>query len=115
MSVSGVRPLCCRPPLFDAVCNSLTTLAAGGFSPHPLSIADIRTQPLNGSLLCSCLLQAPTLLCNIGRYSAAIFGPSFSTKVILLGLMFVGGCARSAEAVRRLFATYCLPNQLCRR
>jgi trk system potassium uptake protein TrkH len=26
-------------PLFDAVCNSMTTLAAGGFSPHPSSIA----------------------------------------------------------------------------
>lgn len=26
-------------PLFDAVCHALTTLAAGGFSPHPLSIA----------------------------------------------------------------------------
>ena len=25
-------------PLFDAVCNSLSTLAAGGFSPHPQSI-----------------------------------------------------------------------------
>lgn len=25
-------------PLFDAVCNSLTTVAAGGFSPHPQSI-----------------------------------------------------------------------------
>jgi trk system potassium uptake protein TrkH len=25
--------------LFDAVCHSMTTLAAGGFSPHPLSIA----------------------------------------------------------------------------
>lgn len=26
-------------PFFDAVCNSFTTLAAGGFSPHPQSIA----------------------------------------------------------------------------
>jgi trk system potassium uptake protein TrkH len=26
-------------PLFDAVCHSMATLAAGGFSPHPLSIA----------------------------------------------------------------------------
>ena len=26
-------------PLFDAVCNSFATLAAGGFSPHPRSIA----------------------------------------------------------------------------
>lgn len=25
-------------PLFDAVCNSFATMAAGGFSPHPLSI-----------------------------------------------------------------------------
>ena len=25
-------------PFFDAVCNSFTTMAAGGFSPHPLSI-----------------------------------------------------------------------------
>ncbi|MBU1138687.1 MAG: TrkH family potassium uptake protein [Proteobacteria bacterium] len=25
-------------PLFDAVCNALSTMAAGGFSPHPLSI-----------------------------------------------------------------------------
>jgi trk system potassium uptake protein TrkH len=25
-------------PIFDAVCNALTTMAAGGFSPHPLSI-----------------------------------------------------------------------------
>lgn len=25
-------------PLFDAVCNGLTTMAAGGFSPHPQSI-----------------------------------------------------------------------------
>lgn len=31
LSLSGL-------PLFDAVCNSLTTMAAGGFSPHPLSI-----------------------------------------------------------------------------
>jgi trk system potassium uptake protein TrkH len=26
-------------PLFDSVCHAMTTLAAGGFSPHPLSIA----------------------------------------------------------------------------
>ena len=25
-------------PIFDAICNSLTTMSAGGFSPHPLSI-----------------------------------------------------------------------------
>jgi trk system potassium uptake protein TrkH len=31
LTVSGM-------PFFDAVCNSLTTMAAGGFSPHPQSI-----------------------------------------------------------------------------
>ncbi len=25
-------------PVFDAICNSFTTMAAGGFSPHPLSV-----------------------------------------------------------------------------
>ena len=29
-------------PLFDSVCNAFATLAAGGFSPHPLSIAGYR-------------------------------------------------------------------------
>ena len=30
-------------PLFDAVCNSFATMAAGGFSPHPLSIMGYRS------------------------------------------------------------------------
>ena len=30
-------------PLFDAACNSLSTLAAGGFSPHPQSIMGYRS------------------------------------------------------------------------
>ncbi len=29
-------------PLFDSVCNTFATLAAGGFSPHPLSISGYR-------------------------------------------------------------------------
>jgi trk system potassium uptake protein TrkH len=29
-------------PLYDSVCHAFTTLAAGGFSPHPLSIAGYR-------------------------------------------------------------------------
>lgn len=34
-------------PLFDAVCNSLSTLSGGGFSPHPLSIMGY-----NSNLIC---------------------------------------------------------------
>ena len=29
-------------PLYDSVCHAFTTLAAGGFSPHPLSVAGYR-------------------------------------------------------------------------
>lgn len=34
-------------PLFDAVCNSFSTLAAGGFSPHPQSIMGYHSNIIN--------------------------------------------------------------------
>lgn len=34
-------------PLFDAVCNAFATLAAGGFSPHPLSIAGYQSTAID--------------------------------------------------------------------
>jgi trk system potassium uptake protein TrkH len=33
--------------IFDAVCHSLTTMAAGGFSPHPLSIAGYKSATID--------------------------------------------------------------------
>lgn len=33
--------------LFDAVCHSMTTMAAGGFSPHPLSIAGYQSATID--------------------------------------------------------------------
>ena len=39
--------MCAGMPGFDAVCNSLSTLAAGGFSPHPESILGYHSNIIN--------------------------------------------------------------------
>jgi trk system potassium uptake protein TrkH len=39
-------------PVFDAVCNSLTTMAAGGFSPHPLSIMGYNNSAVTWIVTC---------------------------------------------------------------
>jgi trk system potassium uptake protein TrkH len=142
-------------PLFDAVCNSMSTLAAGGFSPHALSIsgygspaiewvvtgfmflaganfalqyramlggrmAIARDEELRAYvgivavaavLLTLCLLrdgmapadasrhaafQTLSILTTTGFASTDFEGWSQQAKMILLLLMFVGGCAGSA-------------------
>jgi trk system potassium uptake protein TrkH len=39
-------------PFFDAVCNSFTTMAAGGFSPHPLSIMGYENNRATCIIIC---------------------------------------------------------------
>jgi trk system potassium uptake protein TrkH len=39
-------------PLFDAVCNGFTTMAAGGFSPHPLSIMGYENSKVTWIITC---------------------------------------------------------------
>lgn len=39
-------------PLFDAVCNGLTTMAAGGFSPHPQSIMGYNNPAVTWIITC---------------------------------------------------------------
>jgi len=39
-------------PLFDSVCNSLTTMAAGGFSPHPQSIMGYQSSASTWIITC---------------------------------------------------------------
>lgn len=43
-------------PFFDAVCNSCTTMAAGGFSPHPLSIMGYESSSATWIITCFMLL-----------------------------------------------------------
>jgi trk system potassium uptake protein len=141
--------------LFDAVCHSLTTLAAGGFSPHPLSIAgytnaavdwivivfmflaganfalqyralrgartalkdDEEVRAYAGVILVSTLcvafflmrggldagdairhgaFQAVSIITTTGFASVDFQLWSDQAKMVLLLLMFIGGCAGSA-------------------
>jgi trk system potassium uptake protein TrkH len=142
--------------LFDAVCHSMATLAAGGFSPHPASIAgynspliewiiivfmflaganfalqfrvlvrghgrallnDEEFKAYTGVVLASTVLIAVLLMPSGRPFTEAVRPALFQTlsiitttgfasedfnlwsdraKVVLLGLMFIGGCAGSA-------------------
>ncbi|HSL21085.1 MAG TPA: TrkH family potassium uptake protein [Vicinamibacterales bacterium] len=142
-------------PLFDAVCNSFATLAAGGFSPHPASIAgyqntaaewiiivfmflaganfavqyrvvrgygralvqDEEFRAYSGVVLVASALLAAALIADGLESGAAVRHAIFQTlsiitttgfasvdfqlwtdqaKIVLLLLMFIGGCAGSA-------------------
>lgn len=141
--------------LFDSVCHSFTTLAAGGFSPHPLSIAGyanpaaewviilfmflagtnfalqykalirrdfrlftsdeelrayaaviatatlfvafaIAQQTESTALIRTSLFQVVSIITTTGYASVDFQTWNDQAKVILLGLMFIGGCAGSA-------------------
>lgn len=167
LSVAGL-------PLFDAVCHAMTTLAAGGFSPHPLSIAgyqnpavewiiivfmflaganfalqyralsrrDWRVLALDDELrayagvvvlatgllvvalgvsdgvlptLRTALFQVLSILTTTGYASVDFQLWSEQAKMVLLVLMFIGGCAGSAaggpKIVRHIvLARYTLQN-----
>lgn len=142
-------------PLFDAVCHALTTIAAGGFSPHPLSVAGYESAAIDwiitvfmfaaganfalqyravrgsrvavaqdeefrayaGVLLVATIalsavlfrggmtsadavrhaaFQAVSIVTTTGYASSDFQLWSDQAKIVLLLLMFVGGCAGSA-------------------
>ena len=142
-------------PLYDAVCHAFTTMAAGGFSPHPLSIAGYQSAAIDwvvsifmfvaganfalqyravrgsrnalvqdeefraytGVVLVATLLvtvallrqgfasadalrhaafQVVSILTTTGFASADFQLWNDQTKILLLLLMFIGGCAGSA-------------------
>ena len=134
-------------PFFDALCHSMTTLAAGGFSPDPLSIMGYQSPAIEW-IICLFMflaganfaLQYRALLGDeeFRTYAGIVFGAAavlgvalwssgtadplrtalFQTlsvltttgyasvdfdlwngqaKVVLLVLMFIGGCAGSAS------------------
>jgi trk system potassium uptake protein TrkH len=143
-------------PMFDAVCNSFATLAAGGFSPHPLSIQGyqnpaaewviivfmflaganfalqyralarrdarifVRDEELQAytivvlvasallvvalwrsdsasDLVRTALFQVLSIITTTGFASEDFQLWSDQAKMVLLGLMFIGGCAGSAS------------------
>jgi trk system potassium uptake protein TrkH len=160
--------------LFDAVCHAMTTLAAGGFSPHPLSVAgyqnpaaewiiivfmflaganfalqyralarrDLRVLARDeelrayaavvviataflvlalglgagpGTTIRTALFQVLSILTTTGYASTDFQLWSEQAKMVLLVLMFIGGCAGSAgggpKVVRHIvLARYTLQN-----
>lgn len=47
LTLLEIALLClCGMPLFDSVCNAFSTMAAGGFSPHPQSIMGYQSAPI---------------------------------------------------------------------
>jgi trk system potassium uptake protein TrkH len=49
-------------PVFDAVCNSLSTLSAGGFSPHPQSILGYNSNLINWILVIFMFLSGTSFM-----------------------------------------------------
>ena len=143
-------------PLFDAVCNSFATIAAAGFSPHPLSIGGyqnpaaewiiivfmflaganfaiqyralarrdyriftgdeelraytgvvliatvlvaiaISSSTASGDLVRTALFNVLSIITTTGFVSVDFQLWNDQAKMVLLGLMFVGGCAGSAS------------------
>jgi trk system potassium uptake protein TrkH len=141
--------------LFDAACNSMATLAAGGFSPHPQSIAGYQSAAIEwivivfmfagganfalqyravqgnlhavqhdeevrayaavilvasallalflasggmavGDSVRHALFQVVSIITTTGFASVDFNLWSDQAKIVLLGLMFIGGCAGSA-------------------
>ena len=102
-------------PLFDAACHSLTTLAAGGFSPSPLSIMGYRSPAIewiicvfmflagaNFALQYRALLGRPGELLKDEEFKAYA-GVALGSAVLLSSILWLSG---AAEPVRHaLFQT----------
>ena len=55
-------------PLFDAVCHAFTTLAAGGFSPHPASMAGYDSPAVEWIIIAFMFVAGPTSRCSTARW-----------------------------------------------
>ena len=89
-------------PLFDAACHALTTLSAGGFSPNPQSIMGYQSPAIEWILCLFMFLAGANFALQyrvlLGRPGALLRDEEFRAcaGVVLLALMFIGGCAGSA-------------------
>lgn len=92
-------------PNFDAVCNSLSTMAAGGFSPNPESIAGYHSYLINWITIifmfiagCSFILQyrvltqkKPSLLLKNEEFKTYTFMICLMALLIAIALFFYDG------------------------
>ncbi len=82
-------------PVFDAVCHSMTTLAAGGFSPHPESIAGYHNPAAEWIICVFMFLAGANFALQVrfvrGRFSAAARDDEFKAYagVVVVSTLFL--------------------------
>lgn len=100
-------------PLFDAVCNSFSTLAAGGFSPHPQSIMGYNSPAITWIVILFMFLAGGNFALQYrvffqGKWRGLIQNEEFrfyATIVVLMSLLLggalvVGGIATAGDGLR---------------
>lgn len=94
-------------PLFDAVCNAMSTLAAGGFSPHPASIGGYQNPAAEWVVIVFMFLAGVNfaLLYRVLRRQPGVLfrDPEFRTYAsIVLGAALILGAVLYAFALNSL-------------
>ena len=99
-------------PLYDSVCNSLTTLAAGGFSPHPASIAGYANPAAEWIIIAFMFLAGANFslqyLALRGQPRALLKDPEFRTYagiVLVATLLLCGALTYFAYSPSEAYAT----------
>jgi trk system potassium uptake protein TrkH len=102
---------------FDAVCHAMTTLAAGGFSPHPLSIAGYESAAIEWIVCVFMFLAGANFALQVravrGRPGALWFDEEFRAyagvilvaTVLLTGLLVISGTVVADSIRQALFQT----------
>jgi trk system potassium uptake protein TrkH len=97
-------------PLYDALCHAMTTLAAGGFSPHPLSIAGYESAAVEWIICFFMLLAGANFALQyralLGRPGVLVRNEEFrvySAIVLVASVLVAGFLWRSGGALTVAF------------
>jgi trk system potassium uptake protein TrkH len=93
-------------PLFDSVCNSFSTMAAGGFSPHPQSIMGYQSASITWIITLFMFLAGGNFALQYrvlfqGKWSALLHNEEFrlyTTIVVLMALLLCSALVWSGVA-----------------
>lgn len=84
LMIAGMHP-------FDSICNALSTLSAGGFSPNALSIFGYHSNLINWIVIFLCLLRVQVLYFNpalLQKENSLCFGRAKNLEFIHLQSLF---------------------------
>ena len=80
---------------FDAVCNSLSTLSAGGFSPNPESIQGYHSEVINWIIIIFMFIAGTSFVLQsrvLTKRKLSLFWKSEEFRVYLFTLLFFQDC-----------------------